>query len=368
MSWLAPRRIRPRAGLVVLVVVVAAAVDGTVVRSGAAVIAPAPNPTFTLKSVDQKCFYAARPAGGWPFLPQTQIRPIRGGFNDVRSPVHDGVDVEAPSDHAPVYAIDAGTIANETAPNRPNGGTHLDVIDAPGHSYTYWHITWPSSLVDGVHVRRGQLLGHIDYTFWHVHISETVAGCGLVDPRRPTGLLRDPANTESPAIGPLAAYDADSAAYSFTLGATSDPSTPVPLGALTGIVDLRAAVTDTPHDATRQFVQLPLAAAAIRGYLAPAGSTNSHLGPISVYDGSQFILNTYGSSLGYQQVWAFGTNWSNTCFFTPGTTCAANYIYHTAGAGFDTSLVPNGAYQWCVQALTIAGVSARRCTAVAIAN
>jgi len=270
MSSLALRRIRLRAGLVVLVTAVAV-VGGTIGRSGAAVIAPTPNPAFTLKSVDQKCFYAARPAGGWPFLPQTRIRPIRGGFNDVRTPVHDGVDIEAPSDHAPVYAIDAGTIANETAPNRPNGGTHLDVIDAPGHSYTYWHIIWPSALVDGVHVKRGQLLGHIDYTFWHVHISETVAGCGLVDPRRPTGLLHDPANTESPAIGPLAAHGADSAAYSFTLGATSDPSTPVPLGALSGIVDLRAAVTDTPHDATRRFVQLPLSPAAIRGYLHRPG-------------------------------------------------------------------------------------------------
>jgi hypothetical protein len=366
MSSLALRRTRLRAGVVVLVV--AAAVGGTIGRSAAAAVAPVANPTFTLGSVDQKCFYAARPAGGWPFRPQTQIRPIRGGFNDVRTPVHDGVDVEAPSDHAAVYAIDAGTIANETAPNRPNGGTHLDVIDTPGHSYTYWHITWPSSLVNGVHVRRGQLLGHIDYTFWHVHISETVAGCGLVDPRRPTGVLRDPANTESPAIGPLAAYEADSAAYSFTLGATSDPSTPVPLGALTGVVDLRAAVTDTPHDATRRFVQLPLAPAAIRGYLAPVESPESHLGPISVYDGSQFILDTYGGVLGYQKVWASGTRWANTCFFTPGTTCAANYVYHTAGAGFDTSVIPNGAYQWCVQAVTIDGVSARRCTAVAIAN
>jgi hypothetical protein len=366
MSSLARRRTRLRAGLVLLVV--AAVVDGTIVRSGAAVIAPAPNPAFTLQSVDQKCFYAARPAGGWPFQPQPQIRPIRGGFNDVRSPVHDGVDAEAPSDHAAVYAIDAGTVANETSPKLPNGGTHLDVIDAPGHSYTYWHITWPAALVNGVHVKRGQLLGHIDYTFWHVHISETVAGCGLVDPRRPTGVLRDPANTESPVIGPLAAYAADSAAYSFTLGAASDPSTPLPLGALTGIVDLRAAVTDTPHHATSRFTQLPLAPAAIRGYLAPVGSPDSHLGPIAVYDGSQFILNTYGWVLGYQKVWAFGTQWSNACFFTPGTTCAANYTYHTAGAGYDTSLVPNGTYQWCVQALTIAGVSARQCTPVTIAN
>lgn len=200
MSSLALRRSCLCAGLLVLVVVAAATVDGIVARSGAAVIAPTSNPAFTLKSVDQKCFYAARPAGGWPFLPQTQIRPIRGGFNDVRTPVHDGVDIEAPADHAPVYAIDAGTIANETAPNRPNGGTHLDVVDAPGHSYTYWHIIWPASLVNGVHLKRGQLLGHIDYTFWHVHISETVAGCGLVDPRRPpvfSAIRRTPSRPQS---------------------------------------------------------------------------------------------------------------------------------------------------------------------------
>lgn len=34
----------------------------------------------------------------------------------------------------------------------------------------------------------------------------------------------------------------------------------------------------------------------------------------------------------------------------------------------DTTTVPNGPYKYCVQALTIAGVSARRCTAVTIAN
>jgi hypothetical protein len=43
-------------------------------------------------------------------------------------------------------------------------------------------------------------------------------------------------------------------------------------------------------------------------------------------------------------------------------------VYQTAGMGFDTRLVPNGRYQWCVQALTINGASARRCTPVTIAN
>ncbi len=349
---------------------------GAVVTVGVAVLGGAaqaattavPNQLFTLGTVDQQCFFAPRPAGGWPFRPLTQIRAIRGGFNDARTPVHDGVDVEAPFDQAAVYAISAGTIANETAPNRPNGGTHLDVVDSASHFYTYWHIKWPPALVDGVHVARGQLLGHVIANFWHVHVSETVSGCGEVDARRPTGALHDPANTEAPAIGPLTAYVADAAAYSFTLAATSDSSTPLALGALSGVVDLRAVVTDTPADAAHQFVQLPLSPAAIRGYLAPVGLAGQHLGAVWVYDGARFILTTYGSTLGYQQVWAYGTLHVNTCFFVAGTTCAANYVYHTAGAGFDTRLVPNGAYQWCVQALTIDGVSARRCSAVTIAN
>lgn len=325
-------------------------------------------PAFTLRVVDGACFYAPRPPGGWPFKPFGQIRPIRGGFNDVRTPAHDGVDVEAPADAAPVYAISAGTIENETAPSRPNGGTHMDVVDGSGHAYTYWHLTWPAALVDGVQVARGQLLGHIDHNFWHVHVTERAPGCWLVDPRRPTGVLHDPANTERPAISALHGYVADAAAYGFTLDATGDPSTPLPLTALRGVVDLRAAVTDTPADATRQFVQLPLSPAAIRGYLAPVGAAGSHVGPVAVYDGGRFILSSYASPLDYQRWWAFGTLYVNSCFFVPGTACAANYVYHTAGPGFDTRQVPDGGYQWCVQALTINDLGARRCTPVTIAN
>ena len=353
-------------GMVAAVTVSVLAVAGRPVANGAA--AAVALPRFTLRGVDAACFYAPRPAGGWPFKPFGQIRPIRGGFNDARTPAHDGVDVEAPADAAPVYAISAGTIANQTAPNRPNGGTHMDVVDGTGHAYTYWHLTWPAALVDGVHVARGQLLGHIDHNFWHVHVTERTPGCRLVDPRRPTGVLRDPANTERPAIGALHAYVADAAAYSFTLDATADPSTPLALTALHGVVDLRAAVTDTPADATRQFVQLPLSPAAFRGYLAPIGAAGSHLGPVAVYDGGRFILRSYSSPLDYQRWWAFGTLHVNSCFFVPGTTCAANYVYHTAGPGFDTRGVPDGPYQWCVQALTIDDVGARRCTRVTIAN
>jgi hypothetical protein len=357
-----PRRRPALAGLAALAVLAATlAAPGPAAADGVAV------PPFSLRSVDATCFYAPRPAGGWPFRPQTQIRPIRGGFNDARTPAHDGIDVEAPADGAAVYAISAGTVANETPRSRPNGGTHMDVVDSTGHAYTYWHIVWPVALVDGVHVKRGQLIGHIDHGFWHVHVSETVPGCWLVDPRRPTGVFHDPADTEAPAIGALHAFVADADAFGFTLGATGDPSTALPLNGLNGVVDMRASVTDTPRDATRQFVQLPLSPAAVRGYLAPAGAPASHLGPIAVYDGARFILSSYASPLDYQRWWAFGTMHENACFFG-GTTCAADYVYHTADAGFDTRQVADGSYLWCVEALTIAGTDARRCTPVVIAN
>jgi hypothetical protein len=44
-------------------------------------------------------------------------------------------------------------------------------------------------------------------------------------------------------------------------------------------------------------------------------------------------------------------------------------VWHVGGPnGFNTRSVPNGSYRYCVEALTIAGVDARRCTAVKVAN
>jgi hypothetical protein len=328
------------------------------------------NAAFTLKSVDARCFDAPTATGGWPFAPTTAVHPIRGSFDEPRSPVHIGVDVEAPHDQAPVYAMQAGRVTAVTPDHFGIVPTH----GTPGAYLQYWHVNLASGIKAGTVVTRRERLGTVKRHMLHVHISEYVKGCGLVDPARPDGLLADPYNTEWPTIGSLSAMVAGPRAFvPINLGiaaatggdALADPATPIALDALRGTVDFRAAVTDMPKFKMQHNPQLPLAPAAIRAYRAPVGDTSRHLRIRTSFDGSKLLPS--GSALWH--FWAFGTYRDNACYFTAGDACAAQIVWHVGGPeGFDTTTVPNGPYEYCAQALTIAGVSARRCTAVTIAN
>jgi hypothetical protein len=323
-------------------------------------------PRFTLRSVDARCFTAPTAPGGWPFAPTTAVHPIRGSFDEPRDPVHIGVDVEAPKDQAPVYAMQAGTVRN-VAPD------HFDVHATHGARGTYlqyWHVKLATGIKAGVVVRRRELLGMVKPTMRHVHISEYVPGCGLVDPARPTGLLADPYNTEWPTIGSLTAYAAGTRAFvplslSQSPADLADPAQPVDLDHLSGTVDLRASVTDMPRVRMAHNPQMPLAPAAIRAYLTPAANTHRHLTLRLIFDGSKLLPD----GAGLWRYWAFGTYRQNGCYFTADGSCGMQMVWHVGGPhGFDTRSVPNGSYRYCVEALTIAGVDARRCTPVKIAN
>lgn len=331
-----------------------------------------PNGTFTLAGVDRSCFYAPARPGVWPFR---SVTGIRGSFNEVRTPVHFGVDVATAVNHAAVFAIDAGTV-------RRVFGDHFIVRDGAGHWYAYWHVRLLPGVTDGARVHTGQELGHVFWSYFHVHISEWVAGCGWVDPRRPTGVLHDPRNTERPAIGPLTAAVANADAWRLPVkllntppsaNPVSDPATRLTLDDLHGVVDLRTAVLDLPRRHIPMLTQLPLAVSAIRAFLAPRGHEAEHMGRMFVWDGARLIAA--GSSPGFtplRHLWAFGTWRSNRCLFfpdNPAAWCGQDLIYHVGGpAGFDTRSVPNGSYAYCVQALTINGVRASRCTPVVIRN
>jgi len=298
--------------------------------------------------------------------PTTAVHAIRGSFDEPRDPVHIGVDVEAPKDQAPVYAMQAGTVRN-IAPD------HFDVHATHGSKGTYlqyWHVRLASGIKAGAVVRRRELLGTVKPAMKHVHISEYVPGCGFVDPARPTGLLADPYNTEWPTIGALTAYAAGSRAFvplslSQAPSGLTDPAQPVDLDHLSGTVDLRASVTDMPRVRMAHNPQLPLAPAAIRAYLTPAANTHRHLTLRLIFDGSKLLPD--GSGLWHY--WAFGTYRQNGCYFTADGSCGMQMVWHVGGPnGFNTRSVPNGSYRYCVEALTIAGIDARRCTAVKIAN
>ena len=327
---------------------------------------PTPNQPFTLHSVDARCFGAKTSPGGWPFAPTESVHPIRGSFDEPRGPVHIGVDVEAPKDQAPVLAMQSGTVKNV----EPD---HFDVFpkQGPKGSYLqYWHVNLLDTIHAGTAVKRREQLGTVKKGYLHVHVSEHAAGCGLVDPARPGGLLADPYNREWPSIGPLSAMAAGARAFpSLNLNQApadfTDPGRAVQLDDLSGTVDLRAAVTDTPKVRMQHNPQLPLAPAAIRAFLAPAGNGHEHYTMRTIFDGSRLLPT--GTPLWH--IWAFGTYRLNGCYYSSDGACGMQMVWHVGGPkGFNTKSVPNGSYKYCVEALTIDGVDAQRCTPVTIKN
>ena len=320
---------------------------------------------FTLARVNSRCFFAPSVPAMWPIKPFHRAHPIRGGFNEPRGSLpHFGVDIEA-RDRAPVYAMTSGTITGIVTPR--SSQEHFLLAG----TYWYWHVTPTAGITAGTFVSRGQLIGHVWPEWRHVHLSQ-FASCGLVDPRRPTGPLHDPANTERPAIGELSAFVANANAYrSFKLdsvgssdGPPGDPSKPVRLNHLHGRIDFRAPVSDTPRHGTAGVTQQPLMPAAVRSYLASRLHSKRRIGPaILAFDGSMVIPADR-----YFDILAFGSERHKRCFMNPNSQCSVNYVFHVAGRGFRTHSVPNGPYLYCVQALTINNLGSRRCTPVVIRN
>lgn len=315
--------------------------------------------SLSLRSVDARCFYVDFPgATSWPVKPFGSPSAVRGSFNEPRGPVHHGVDIETP-DVAAVYSIADGTVtgARPAKVRVKTGGTTL----------SYWHVSPAPGVRNGMRVKRGQLIGHVLKGFWHVHVTEYVKGCGIIDPRRPGGPLYDSLNTRAPRIGGLSAYVASGA---FTTPSTlkrdgySDPARPVALLSLSGVVDLRAEVDVMPRRIMKTFEQLPGAPSIVRGWLAPASSPSQALSRVFLWSGARLQ-----SQSGLWRIWAPGTYRSNQCYYSRNGECGFRLVFHVGGGnGLDTRDYPNGRYQYCIEATSINDRSARRCTAVTIAN
>jgi hypothetical protein len=273
------------------------------------------------------------------------------------------VDVQMVRDRAPVFAMSSGRIVG-ISPHRAHSS-----IGGPHGIYVYWHARLRARLSRGTVVSRGQRVATDIQPFHHVHVSELNRHCGFVDLRRPTGVLHDPRDRERPRIGPISAYVANRRAFkpadpTVDPAQATDPATPLTLNDLHGVVDFRAGVTDMPiHRMVRQ-PQLPLEAAAIRAYLAPAHDRLRVIGHVrNVFDGSRLLK----PAAGLWHVWAFGTFRQNGCYFSPQAPCAADYVWHVGGPrGWNVNRLPNGDYQYCVQAITINGVKQHRCTDITV--
>jgi hypothetical protein len=333
------------------------------------------NTPFTLASVD-RCFSVPPPPGGtsWPFRMIGRVHGIRGSFNEPRGrSIHFGVDVQAPKDRAPIFAISSGYVSDYHP-----GVHHIRVTVAAGHTLWYWHIVVLGTVYRGMPLYRGELIGHAVAAYHHVHIAETYAGCGWINPMRPGGPLAVRVNTEQPVIRRLHAYVADANAFRrFSIGRNpateTDPATPLALDDPHGLVDLRAEIHDWPVREMGARPQLELEVAAIRGYLAPKSDPSEHLGRMkNVFDGAT-LLNPARMGTTLWHIWAFGTWRDSSGYFDSGpnadTHLGAAYVWHVGGtSGLHTNQFRNGAYQYCVEALTINGRHRIRCTPVVIHN
>ena len=172
----------------------------------------------------------------------------------------------------------------------------------------------------------------------HVHVTEIEPGCGIVDPRRPTGPLIDPKNNEHPTVENLSADVANAAAYRiFPAWRTPDPAKllaepPARRGRLPRR-DLRHAGQEDPRPPPQ-----PLMVAAVRSWLAPLTKTWRRYGkPITAFDGSTWLTPTRA----YYNVMAHGSIHVRSCFTNPARRCENRYILHVAKRGLDTRHFPD---------------------------
>jgi hypothetical protein len=325
-----------------------------------AVLPSHPVAKLTLGQVDRRCFLAPSPSAWWPLWPRRRPHQIRAGFNDMHGEnpmyAHWGVDVSTRVDRARVYAMTSGTISNVVL---SGSDTHLQI-----GNFFYYHVV--SRFPAGTYVARGEWVGRIVHLARHVHVAETEPGCGLLDPRRPTGPLRDDANTEPPVVRNLTAVVANKAAYRpFPAWRSPDPATREELSRLHGLVDFRAEVFDMPRHATRYWPQQPLMVAALRSWLGPLNRTFRRYGrAITALDGARWL----STPAAYYGAMAHGSIHVRSCFVNRSRPCTNRYVLHVAGPGLDTRRFPNGAYQFCVSAVTIRNVRTTQCWPVRIDN
>src|SRR5262245_16034084 len=126
----------------------------------------------------------------WPVKPFDKAHPVRGYFNDPRIEVasrafHFGIDISCPNG-TPVYTVRAGKVFLE-------GKANLAVSDGV-YDFGYWHVV--PAVTSHQQVAKGELIGHVQAPWLHVHFAEHRKG-RYYDPLRP-GALTPWSDTTAP--------------------------------------------------------------------------------------------------------------------------------------------------------------------------
>jgi hypothetical protein len=319
---------------------------------------------------------------GWPVKPQNRQHPIRGSFLDPRphpdlgAIYHEGIDVavrdDRPEAGAPpsrthrVFAIEGGPVHVAT-PGGARGFAHV------GH-FGYGHIE--PVVLTGETVTPGQHIGWTCKGDWHVHLSEfvfTTGGRISVNPLRPGGKVGPYVDTAAPDIREVRFFTVATPAWGRrpTTSAARLPAAGqrLPKGGLRGRVDVRVRVSD-PQSFVGWFRDLPHLAAPHHPFGLAVAVVDLGSGRIvrrrEAYRAEQLLDQPAGRH------------------FAPGTeqnlpakgclrrhaelSCDGIYWFRLFPQGWDTTRMPDGAYEVRVRAWDVAGNVARAVVAVTIAN
>jgi murein DD-endopeptidase MepM/ murein hydrolase activator NlpD len=273
----------------------------------------------------------------WPLKPFDRPHPIRGNFNDPRvefvgedlsSNFHFGVDISAP-DLAPVYAVAPG-IASRHA-------DYVDVLSGGGRDFGYWHVT--PAVENGQAVAQGDLLGHVQRGWGHVHFAENVNGV-YVNPLR-RGALTPYYDPTSPTV----------AAVRIMRGGK-----PVLPTSVSGVVDLVCDAYDLPAMALPSPWQgTRVTPALIRWRILRASGR-----PATRWKKAVDFRFALLPNAAFNLVYAPGTKQNRAG--RPG-----RYVFYLK-AGWSSAKLPNGSYKLLVGAWDTRGNSAFGALPFTIAN
>ena len=260
----------------------------------------------------------------WPLKPFDREHPVRANFDDPRvefvgdelaTNFHFGIDIAA-TDGTPVYAVAPGIASRH--------GDYVDVLAASGRDFGYWHVT--PAVKNHRAVKQGDLLGHVERGWGHVHFAENLNGV-YVNPLR-RGALAPYTDATPPTVE----------AVSVTRAATAvDPAK------VSGVVDLTCDAYDVPEiDPPWPWQESRVTPALIRWRIVAADGEPATRWKTAV--DFRFALLPDGL---FSLVYARGTkqNRSNR----PG-----RYVFYLA-EGWSSAKLPNGSYRLVVGAWDIRG-------------
>jgi hypothetical protein len=321
---------------------------------------------------------------GWPVSPVKRQHPVRGSFLDPRPDprrgaiYHEGVDVavrdDRPERGAPaarthrVYAIEGGVVSDATP---PGFGGRVRI----GH-FGYGHVD--ARVRVGERVEPGQMIGWTVAGHWHVHLTEWIFLAGgerlVVNPLRRGGKLAPYVDRAPPRIHEVRFYRPATPRWGrrgrISVARLPQAGTRLRKGALAGVVDVRARVSD-PQSFIGWFKELPHLAAPHHPYrlgvVVVSLRTRRAVARREVFWSEQVLGLPAG------QHFAPGTEQnlpaSGCQLFHRRMPCDGTYWFRVFPRPYwDTRRLPDGRYRLGIRAWDVAGNRAVARTDVTIAN